>query len=214
MFVELIDLLRCVRPHEDSWLVAAATRTVDRHIVDGALGCPICTAEYAIRDGVVEFGASTAPPHARPRHADDVVRLAALLGLSTPGGTIALGGAWQPLAAPLAALTSVRVLLVDPPLAEPLRADVSAVRGGDTLPIAASSVRGVALDASTASAERLASAVSALVPDGRLVAPASVALPDGVVELARDADEWVAKRTAGPAASRPIPLRRAEPRER
>ena len=40
MFVELVDLLRCPHAHEDSWLVAAADETADRHIVHGSLGCP------------------------------------------------------------------------------------------------------------------------------------------------------------------------------
>ena len=53
MFVELVDLLRCPRPHEDTWLVAAAEAMSGRHIVRGTLGCPVCEAEYPIRDGVV-----------------------------------------------------------------------------------------------------------------------------------------------------------------
>jgi len=44
VFVELIEALRCPRPHEDAHLVASATRTEARHIVDGVLGCPVCGA--------------------------------------------------------------------------------------------------------------------------------------------------------------------------
>ena len=55
MFVELVDALRCVRPHEDAWLVAATRRTEHRHILDGVLGCPVCRTEYPVRDGVADF---------------------------------------------------------------------------------------------------------------------------------------------------------------
>ena len=49
MFVEIIDLLRCPNAHAESWLVAAAARTVGRHIVEGTLGCPVCEAEMEMR---------------------------------------------------------------------------------------------------------------------------------------------------------------------
>ena len=55
MFLELVDSLRCVRTHEDSWLIARADELVDRHIVQGELGCPVCEARYPIRDGVADF---------------------------------------------------------------------------------------------------------------------------------------------------------------
>ena len=55
MFLELVDSLRCVRAHEDSWLVARADELVARHIVRGALGCPICEARYAVRNGIADF---------------------------------------------------------------------------------------------------------------------------------------------------------------
>src|SRR5689334_16805215 len=115
MFVELIDLLRCPRPHDDTWLVASADETVGRHIVRGVLGCPVCAAEYPIRGGVADFGAAADAGLARDAESeDDVMRVAALLGLAGGGGTVALGGAWQRVAAPLAELTGVRVLLLDP----------------------------------------------------------------------------------------------------
>ena len=55
MFIELVDALRCPVAHEESWLVASATHTDARHIVDGLLGCPVCHAEYPIRQGVADF---------------------------------------------------------------------------------------------------------------------------------------------------------------
>lgn len=213
MFVELVDLLRCPRAHEDTWLVAAAEATAGRHIVRGTLGCPVCRAEYSIRDGVVLFDAgdgATAAGGSLP-HLDDgeraaeAMRLAALLDLSSPGGTIVLGGAWQLCAAAVLALADVRVLLVDPPRAPDLREEVSAVRGAG-LPVAAGAVRGAALDGRTADPARLTAVVRALQPRGRLVAPVDVPLPAGVTELARDDRHWVAEREAPPP--RLVPLAR------
>jgi len=216
MFVEMIDLLRCPNAHADSWLVASAARTVGRHIVDGTLGCPVCEAEYAIRDGVADFGvASDAGVRGTEPGGDDearAIRLAALLGLATPGGTVALGGvaggAQGVVAALLAEMAGVRVLTLDAPGAPPLADQLSALRGGGGVPLAAASLRAVALDARTADARRLDAAVRALVPRGRLVAPAAASVPAGVTELVRDEHQWVAEREASPPSSRPIALER------
>ena len=216
MFVELVDLLRCPHAHEDSWLVAAADETADRHIVHGSLGCPVCRAEYPIRDGVVHFDADAAcatDADAPLPHLDDgeraaeAMRLAALLDLSSAGGTVLLGGAWQGCADAVLALADVRVLLLDPPRVPELRPEVSAVRGAP-MPVAAGGVRGVALDERTADPERVAAAARAVRPGGRLVAPVAAAVPDGVTELARDGRHWVAERAAAPPKL--VPLARPE----
>src|SRR3954462_15554710 len=55
MFVEIVDALRCPRAHEESWLVLAAQRTEDRHVLEGTLGCPVCHATYPIHGGIAEF---------------------------------------------------------------------------------------------------------------------------------------------------------------
>ena len=178
MYVDLVDALRCPRAHAETWLVAAAHRARGRVIVDGALGCPECTATYAIRDGVAHFGepAPTMRTPEAPAHADDderaaeATRLAALLDLTMPGGVVALAGVWDAVTDALLALVEVRVLLVDPAGPYVPREPVGAARGAP-LPLAAGQVRGVALDAATASPERLAAAVRVLRPAGRLVAP-------------------------------------------
>jgi hypothetical protein len=54
----------------------------------------------------------------------------------------------------------------------------------------------------------LRGAVAALRPAGRLVAPLSVPLPDGLRELARDERHWVAERVPSAASSEPVPLLR------
>ena len=55
MHIELIDLLRCPREHEETWLVAAFTRIQDRVVSEGRLGCPVCSAAYPIESGIANF---------------------------------------------------------------------------------------------------------------------------------------------------------------
>lgn len=207
MFVELIDALRCVRPHPegagDTWLVAVARRSVGRCMADGVLGCPVCRAQYEVVGGVADFGGardaaadSDAPDSDAPGDATaDPLRLAALLNLATPGGIVAAGGRWDAALDGLGDLTDVRALVVEPARPFEPREPLGAVVGAE-LPVAAASLRGVALDTRTATPARLAAAVRALRPDGRLVAPAGAPLPHGVRELARDAAHWVASRDA------------------
>jgi uncharacterized protein YbaR (Trm112 family) len=212
VFVELVSALRCPAAHEETWLVAASERTVGRSILEGVLGCPVCHAEYRIHDGVAEFaatagnaGASTAPA----ADEEEVVRLAALLDLASPGGLVILGGEWDGCADALGAITDARLLLVNPTRHAGPSEPRSAIRVGDVLPVAPAACRAIALDADTATVPLLASAVRALRPGGRLAAPAACPMPDGVVELARDDRHWVAERDRDAVALAPVRLRRA-----
>lgn len=62
MHLELVDLLRCPKPHTTSVLVAAANRVEQRFVIDGTLGCPECLAEYPIENGVAMFAPSVSEP--------------------------------------------------------------------------------------------------------------------------------------------------------
>ena len=62
MFIELIDLLRCTKPHDETWLVAAFNTVSNRFVQEGKLGCPTCSAEYWIRDGVGDFSGGVLLP--------------------------------------------------------------------------------------------------------------------------------------------------------
>ena len=71
---------------------------------------------------------------------------------------------------------------------------------GDVLPLAKGCVRGIALD--DPSPALLRSAVEALAPGGRLVAPADAAIPAGIDVLAAGTTEqWVGEREAVPVLS-------------
>jgi len=201
MHIEFIDLLRCPRRHADSWLIAAFNRMDGRLVVDGTLGCPVCNAEYPISGGVADFRAKVGEPYpirsaASVRVAipepeterdDDVMRLAAMLGLSRPGMLVLLAGSVAPLSHRLAALTSARVLNLNPNAADIGDSDaVGSIMIDSAVPIASRSVDGIALDAAAASLDLVEEAVRVLKPGGRLTAPASVLLPASLRELARD----------------------------
>ena len=220
MFIELVDALRCLTAHDDSWLVAASRRMAGRSIVDGTLGCPVCRREYPVVGGVAYFGVDAEEPSAGRDAAavaagvgggDDALRLAALLGLDTPHGTVVLAGGWARLAPALRELTSVRCLLLDPLGSWAGRGDegTSVIRAGGAVPLAAGAVRGVALDAATSAPGTVRAAARALVPGGRLVAPAAAEVPEGISALARDASVWVGERLAAPSA--PVPIGRRPP---
>lgn len=218
MHIELVDSLRCPYLHEDTWLVASVIRFDGRDIVEGALGCPVCRRQYAVRAGEVDFtaGGVAAPAttgegdgHADAPaggvDSDEILRVRALLSLGDGGGIVLLGGVHARLAALLADQAQVAPLLLNPPAQAGVRLP-SALRAVDVLPVASGVLRGAWLDAATATSSLLAATVRALRPGGRLVAPASVAVPAGVTELARDEREWVAESSA--VASAPVTLRR------
>jgi uncharacterized protein YbaR (Trm112 family) len=218
MFIELVDILRCPRDHEDSWLVAAIHQKTDRDIVEGILGCPICRAEYPIHDGVAIFGETpvrgAAPVRAAHDETDDdaAMRCAAMLDLFDPGGAVILGGEWGRAALALLDITPVAILLVDPPPALAIGKGLSAIRIGERLPVAAGSLRGIALDERTSSPVLVEAAVRALKPGGRLVAPAAAIVPEGIAERARDDRHWVGEVNSARSGGLPLTIQRARPR--
>ncbi len=99
---------------------------------------------------------------------------------------LALAGEWAPNAQEIADMVGARVFAVNAtvPLCE--SEGVALVQSRDAMPFAPRSLAGVALDAANSSPAMVASALRALRPGGRLVVPASVALPPDVTILASD----------------------------
>ena len=212
MFIELVDFLRCLSPHEDTWLVAAVTRMDGRHIVDGTLGCPVCRREYPIASGVAWFTdrepavddlacLTTAP---RPDD-EQVMRAAALLGLTEPGGIIALGGSWSRFADAAAELGATHVVVLNAQPSETSAQEVSSLVVETTLPFSSGALRAAAFGTELAGPRLLTAAARALRSRGRLIAPANAPVPEDVEILARDDTDWVAERAA--VASAPVTLR-------
>ena len=214
MFIELVESLRCPRPHEFTWLVASTLEMAGRDIRRGLLGCPSCSARYPIRDGVVDFrtrdGTTPIPdsaPLEEPRGDQELaMRVAALLDLTSPGGFVVLAGEWGHAASPLRALTDgVEMLVLNPTAALFSGNGISLARTDGSVPIRPGAARGIALDERHAA--RVDDAARALRQFGRLVAPVAASLPADLEELARDSRDWVATKPHQTADS--IPLRRA-----
>lgn len=217
MFIELVDSLRCLNDHEESWLVAAVVRFEGRYIDEGSLGCPVCRAEYHIERGAADFrglGAAGQAPddsghleesdRSHADQADEVLRIRALLDLSEAGGTIALAGQAATLASAIEDEADVHVLVVNPGAAAEHRAGQSTLLVRDRIPLARGSLRGAVVGEDRATPAMLGGLASALRVGGRLVAPVATQLPFGVEELARDDRQWVAVKHD--AASAPVQL--------
>lgn len=187
--------------------MARADALVERHIVSGELGCPVCGTRYAVREGVADFACGASTPSEYEAREGMAVRAAALLGLAEPGGIVVLAGAWSAAANEILEITEgVQLLALD--YARELRSGgaLSLALIADVLPLAQGSVRGIALDDAHATPSLLAGAARALAPGGRLLAPASALLPDTMQELARDAEHWVATTSSQPTLSAPVTI--------
>lgn len=200
MFIELIDLLRCIKPHDDTWLVASFNTVSNRFVRDGKLGCPVCSAEYWIRGGVADLSAGSLLPAcederkaASHRREELATRAGAYLDATEPGATIVLGGLWAYAARELSEMARVRVFALNAPAEVRESEAVGLVSVGSVIPLAAGSVAGVALDA-WFPVTILDSALKVVRPAGRVVGPANVAAPAGLSVLAHDDRYWVAQK--------------------
>ncbi|MGH9203351.1 MAG: Trm112 family protein, partial [Vicinamibacterales bacterium] len=116
MLLSLVDALRCPADHEESPLVLSADAWRGARILSGTLGCPVCHARYAIRDGGVDFTGSDRSHEAYAPDEPgtfDSTRLAAQLDLSEPGGIILLTGRYATRVEDLSALVDAVYVLVD-----------------------------------------------------------------------------------------------------
>jgi uncharacterized protein YbaR (Trm112 family) len=200
MYIELIDVLRCPREHEETWLVAAFTRMNGRFVVTGTLGCPVCSASYPIENGVadlrdqqfVEGAASNTD--AAPTDTGSAIRIAAMLGLTRPRSLIAIRGSEGSLAKEVSELTECRVIVLDgnDPAGDTER--VATIRSGNRVPLATASLDGIVL---TGISSETGEASRVLRAGGRLVASAQASIPSTFRELARD-DRYIVAESAGP----------------
>ena len=188
--------------------MATASRTDARHIVEGVLGCPVCRAEFPIRDGETLFGGD-AVRDAIPADAETAMRIAAFLELGDARGFAILCGQWAAHAAEVRQLTAAPLVLINPPgRVDAIATGVVRVRG--RVPLAYRSARAAAIDDSRDGA-LVASVLAAVRPKGRIIGPAAVEVPAGATEIARDAETWIGEKTTAPEdpAPRLITLRKA-----
>lgn len=196
MYIELIDLLRCPRVHPDSWLVAAFSRMDGRFVVEGKLGCPVCSATYRIRDGIAdlteaEYESTHVGTGLGPPDEEGAMRAAALLGLTKPNALVVLAGDAAFLAQQVSDLAEARVIALEPAARIVESEKVAVVLTDARLPFAPTSVDGIMLDESTTAFASDASRV--LRQGGRLIVPQGTPLPAGFRQLAADDMEIVAE---------------------
>jgi len=195
MHIEFIDLLRCPRPHEETWLVAAFYRLNGRLVLDGKLGCHVCGAEYPIHDGIAFFreygGAAPLGNRGESEAPDAAMRIAAFLDLARPGSLALLVGDWADASDAVAALTSSRVIALNARL-RTSDESVLQIDSNPPLPLASHSLDGIALDPASSTREMMEEASRLLRPRGRLLAASGLELNGKFSELARDGDYVVA----------------------
>jgi len=197
MHLEFIDLLRCPRTHEESWLVAAIDRMDGRLIIEGKLGCPVCGAAYRIERGVALFDEESesvpAPSEKNSISESAATTIAALLDLSSSGKIALLAGEWASSADAVAQLTGSRIVALNSPVADAASDVVAAIRAAPPIPLASRSLDGIALGERYSTPAMLDEAGRLLRPRGRLLAQAAAQLPPTFRELARDANYVVAE---------------------
>jgi uncharacterized protein YbaR (Trm112 family) len=199
VYIELIDLLRCPRVHEESWLVAAFNKMDGRFVIEGKLGCPVCSASFPIREGVADLrDAREAPATTAAQSAesdeDTALRVAAMLGLTRAGSVAVLSGMPGAIAGIVAEMASVRVVGTNSTSQASEQENVAMVRSSDRLPFASGSIDAVMLGASASSGE-VEEAVRVLKTGGRLVVTADSPLRGNLREIARDENYIVAEST-------------------
>lgn len=198
MHIEFIDLLRCPRPHEETWLVAAIERMDGRLIVEGKLGCPVCGADYRIRNGVAFFAEGVAEEAELVEYADRLPAesseaVAAFLDLTSPGKVALLSGSFAADAETVARITDSRIIALNSREPNGASEVVAAISAQPLLPLAPRSLDGAALDDRHTTPEMLNEAARLMRPRGRLLAKAGTELPPSFHELARDQNYVVAE---------------------
>ena len=200
MFIEMIDLLRCPRDHEETWLVAAFTKMDGRFVVEGKLGCPVCSASYEISDGVARFGGEVSEAFAPSVSAESVMRMGALLNLVRPGAVAVLCGTEANAADDLCQLAQCRVIALNPASLIEDTEKVATVVTDGRIPLASSSVDAIAIGDCHS---LIGDAVRIVRPGGRITVPIGARVPAGFREIARDETDIVAE-SGGPL----VPLQR------
>ena len=192
MHIELTDHLRCLSDHAESFLVLLPDAMDGRRVVRGTLGCPVCGNIVRVEDGIAEFGGAEPSEGLTVLSAEAV---AAFLGVSGPGGYIALVGGATAVAAGLGALLpDIALVLVNPPAGTADSAMGSVLRAG-RLPLTRGSLRGVVLGRDPAEAVRwVTDAIDAALPGLRVVVEGGAPPPEGVELLAAAEGCWVGKK--------------------
>ena len=102
MYLVLTDILGCPRCGPEQGLIVLSNRMVDRRIIQGRLGCPICESQYPIQGGVADLRTEDVRESAAEPPAHSALELAALMGVTSGPGFALLSGGTPALARELA----------------------------------------------------------------------------------------------------------------
>jgi uncharacterized protein YbaR (Trm112 family) len=193
VFIELTDHLRCPVAHPEQFLVLLPSSMEGRRVQSGELGCPVCGLVVQLADGIVDWG--DAVPSAG-HTAITAEAVAAFLGLSGPGGYVALIGGATVLAEELASrLPGIRLVLVNPPAGTP-DSDAGSVLRAPSLPLKSGSMRGVVLGTEYGeSGAWVRAGVDSVLHGLRVVVEGGEPPAAGVELLARSDVCWVGRKT-------------------
>jgi len=204
MHIELTEMLRCLEPHQEGFLVLSTGEMSGRMVRRGLVGCPVCQREYEIVDGVVYFSgagsrepgavgvADASAPGSRLPTPD---ALQALLDLSGPGGYVVLLGTAARAGAELAPLVGgIHCVGVNAPGDVAESPVLSLLRSGSVVPLRGSMARGVVVGAELASPAWLAEAARILLRGRRLVVAGEDVAAPGVRHLATGQGLWVGEK--------------------
>lgn len=166
---------------------------VGRDVVSGELGCPVCGATYPIERGTARLG--QAPASQAGESSLEANGAHALLGLTGPGGFVALIGAAAALAGDLAALVEgVHLVALNAPLGIVGSDSLSLVQAA-TMPFKAKSFRGVILGPGYGSdLVWLGEADRVTLPGLRIVGEGRAPARDGWEPLGSAGQVWVVRR--------------------
>ena len=202
MHIELTEMLRCPEPHREEMLVLSTGEVKDRMVRTGIVGCPVCSKEYFITRGIVNFRrlkerpatGTSAPPSPLP--SSDAANLQALLELSGPGGYVALVGSAVRQAQRLTELMpGIHFVGINAPSEMEEQPMLSLLYAGEKIPLRTAVTRGVVVGADLATSPWLVEAHRVLLRGRRFVVEnGEPDLPIGLVKLAAEQGLWVGEK--------------------
>lgn len=188
MFIELTEILRCPRDHEESYVICGPVTMEGRDVVRGGIVCPACRAEYPIVDRVAFFGPPDEPVKGARAAAPSALTadgVLAFLDLQGEGGYVVTVGDAGRLGHALGeALPRVGLVGVNPPAGIAPSDAFSVIVSPRALPVRSRSVRAVLVGSDVAGGAWLESSVAALLPGLRIVIEDESACPEGIAPLA------------------------------
>ncbi|MGQ0703262.1 MAG: hypothetical protein ACT4PM_09040 [Gemmatimonadales bacterium] len=199
MHIELTDHLICPAGHAEQYLVLLPETMEGRRVITGDLGCPVCGRVVRVRTGIADFGP---PPTAQPGAAEPSGRPAVLtaeamhafLGLTGPGGFVALAGRVAAVADELSErMPGIGLVLVNRSAGPVPGTPAASVLRSPRLPLKSNSMRGVVIGADLADLPGgawIADAARAVLPGLRVVSEGGEP-PATLTLLAQSGSCWV-----------------------